>query len=143
MSDPDAPFAVGWATVDLERALAELRAGSGELAALAASLAVDPGADGDERRDGWLGARCRILGGGGAGPALVLLEPDTEGRLAATLARFGEGSVVRWVRRPPDGAGLVAGGSLRPGPFGPEGLVASPRPWGPHLLVVPDDPPGA
>ena len=31
------------------------------------------------------------------GPAIVLLEPSTEGRLAATLARHGEGWCATWL----------------------------------------------
>src|SRR3990172_3590180 len=42
-----------------------------------------------------LGARCRILRS--ADTEIVLLEPSTEGRLAAGLARHGEGSLVAYL----------------------------------------------
>lgn len=46
-----------------------------------------------------LGCVCRVATGvlfdGGS---LALLEPDTEGRLAASLARLGEGPTVAWLR---------------------------------------------
>jgi hypothetical protein len=73
---------VGWATVEAERAFEEL-----------ASLGV-PAAWGAQERDAQLGAsvwRREPSPDGLAGPALLVLEPDTEGRLAAFLARFGEG----------------------------------------------------
>ena len=87
-----------------------------------------------------LGARCRLLRFGDD-REIVLLEPSTEGRLAAALARYGEGSLALYL--------LVDGGaperarragftltSLGRGPFGPERLViAGPRD-GPFLILA-------
>ena len=119
--------AVAVATVDLERAGASYAGLLGEL----------PG-------DEILGARIATTGVAG----VVLAEPTTEGRLAATLARHGEGPAafcvaVPWAaigairrrlvelgERPRDGAG----------PFGPQVLARARPPWGPHLLVVPEAP---
>jgi hypothetical protein len=73
---------LGWATVEAERAFEEL-----------ASLGV-PAAWGAQERDAQFGAsvwRREPAPDGFDGPALFVLEPDTEGRLAAFLARFGEG----------------------------------------------------
>ena len=71
---------IGWATVEADRAEREL----GEVlgATLDAVRAV---------RDEDLGASVRRATPFAGGPALLLLEPDTEGRLAAILARHGEG----------------------------------------------------
>jgi hypothetical protein len=51
----------------------------------------------------------------------VVLEPDTEGRLAASLARFGEGVAVIY---------------LGDGPPGPGTLVRGGLPWGPHVILL-------
>ena len=121
---------VGWATVELDRAEVEV-------AALASSgePLVQP-AD-DERV---LGARCRLLRFGDAG-GVVLLEPSTEGRLAAALARHGEGSLALYLladagateRARRAGFTLTSAGR---GPFGPERLViAGPRD-GPFLILA-------
>jgi hypothetical protein len=124
---PDAELlAVGWATVELDRAAAEL--GGGPLA----------WADGP--RDALLGARVRIAAADApAGVALVLLEPDTEGRIAAALARHGEGVVAAWVRATDDEDdapdGRVGWSAASVGPFGRERLRLGPA-RGPHLLSV-------
>jgi hypothetical protein len=106
-------IAVGWATVELDRAAADLA----DVLGLAPE-AFAPAADSIA-----LGARCRIatrvLAGG---LSLVILEPVAEGRLAAALARLGEGPSVVWSRRAP--SSRVAAGAARPGPFGPERLVS-------------------
>jgi hypothetical protein len=115
------PIARGWATVELDRA-------AGELAGL-----LDEGASfSDAPRSALLGARCR------AGRAradengvrwIVLLEPDTEGRVAAFLARAGEGWAADWDRDdPPDlGTGVQ-------GPLGQERLTERSPPAGPFRL---------
>lgn len=129
------PAALGWATVELERAAGEfaadptLGANAGFAAAPATSL---------------MGARClvaRDLLPGGV--SLALLEPDTEGRLAATLARHGEGPAVLWLAVASlDAAAAalhvaeIATSASRPGPFGPERLVLGGASAGPHRLVV-------
>jgi hypothetical protein len=123
-------LALGWATVELERAsasLAEALTGAGPFVAAPSTEA--------------LGGRCLVGSSGlAAGPSLVILEPSTEGRLAATLARFGEGPVAAWFDAPSgdaavDGSGLV--GRWTAGPFGLEALVAGRPVHGPHLLLLP------
>ncbi len=112
-------LAVGWATIDLERAAAAWPPGD--------PLADDPA----------LGARARRAAGVAG---LVLLEPASEGRLAAALARRGEGPAVIYVRtdRPP--AALRAVGALLsatvPGPFGPQALVLGGSRFGPSVVAV-------
>lgn len=116
------PLAVGWATVELDRATADL--------AVALRL---PGPEPfvAVRRSDALGATARLAAGVGPdGGSLVVLEPDTEGRLAGSLARLGEGPVAMWLAVDGPGLGLEAlhgaGLSLSPevdGPFGPERLV--------------------
>jgi hypothetical protein len=116
---PELPIAaIGWATVDSERARADLDA----------VLSGDPGAPQLQpwapiERDPDLGARAwaRAAADPGGAPALVVLEPDTEGRLAASLARFGEGVAVIYL-----GEGMP-----RPGR-----LLRGGQAWGPHVVVV-------
>jgi hypothetical protein len=109
----------GWATVDLDRAGMELR----DL--LATDCAFE-----DAPRSEWLGARCRVgRAVGRADSTLVLLEPDTEGRLAAFLARHGEGWAADYVV---DDRGS---GRWRPGPLGPE-EPAPDQPTGDPILML-------
>ena len=105
--------AIGWATVDAERAATELPG--------IVFVAVEP--------ETALGARA-WLGRTGA-VDLVLLEPSTEGRLAAALARRGEGLAVLYlaVEGLADATGMTALG--RPGR-----LLAHDKPWGPFIVVV-------
>jgi hypothetical protein len=115
--------AIGWATVDHERAMAELDEALG-------GAAGATGAD-DEPwrplpRDGAMGARAQVRGLGAGMPALVVLEPDTEGRLAASLARFGEGVAVVYL------------GTLAAGGIGGARLVRGGPAWGPHVVVLGD-----
>lgn len=126
------PLGIGWATVDLDRAMAELAVDLG---------LVDPGAFRPAARSVVLGGTCRIadgvLPGGGL---LVVLEPDTEGRLAGSLARLGEGPVAAWLAAeangpdpdPVDAAATVAGAGLAfplggDGPLGFERLIVEGR----------------
>jgi Glyoxalase/Bleomycin resistance protein/Dioxygenase superfamily len=81
--------AIGWATVDLERAEREL----GHALGIPLETSV-------QDRDSELGATVRVSRPFGGGPDLELLEPDTEGRLAALLARNGEGVVSVTVEVP-------------------------------------------
>jgi hypothetical protein len=122
---------VGWATVELERAARELSA--------------TPAARWDAApRDVLLGARSRRLVAGEPGPAIVLLEPDTEGRLGAALARFGEGVAAIYLAAEgpdpiPTGEGGRAGGDparSAGGPLGPARLVPGRPAWGPHVLLL-------
>ena len=82
--------AIGWATVELDRAERELSK------ALGPAQEIGPWAP--ATRDPLLGAAARVGPMLGDGPTLILLEPDTEGRLAATLARHGEGVAAVYVR---------------------------------------------
>jgi hypothetical protein len=132
--------AVGVATVELDRA--EREYGGNWVSAP------------DDRLLG-ASARCVTTGtGGGTSPTLVLLEPNTEGRLAGALARHGEGPVALYLRVPPTGPsatsahkgahegahiGLRKGG----GPLGPQLLVLGGPPAGPFLLLVGDPSPAS
>ena len=143
-------LAVIWATVELERARAELTnlepASTGSAAADLAAIAIE---------DPLLGARVVVLPAAGDGVPVALAEPSTEGRLAATLARHGEGPAGRYVLAP---AGLATVRSLAAaagipisgpaiGPFGRSVLVLAGRVAGPHLILagrhlILVDPPG-
>ena len=99
---------VGWATVDAERAFRELDG------------VLGPATWVPDVRDAPLGAsvwRCDPSPSDDV--SLFVLEPDTEGRLAAFLARFGEGV----------GAVYVAGGG-----DGSRVVAVNPR-WGPYAIV--------
>jgi hypothetical protein len=123
-----------WATVELERALADLGAHA-ERAGPRAAAVGEP----------LLGARVLVLRSDVAGePPVALAEPSSEGRLAATLARHGEGPAGRYVTAP---VGLdvvrrlaaVAGIAISraaDGPFGSEVLVLDRPVTGPHLILV-------
>lgn len=115
----------GWATVDLDRA-------TGELADL-----LQPGTWFEEApRSVLLGARClrgrARLDGDAATDWIVLLEPDTEGRLAAFLARSGEGWAATW-SSPPAGWANRPG---TPGPLGEERLSGRIGAAGPFPLLL-------
>lgn len=117
------PIAVGWGTVELDRAIAHL---SSALGIAPTAFAVAPDCQ-------WLGAWCRVARDALDGLTIVIMEPATEGRLAATLARHDEGPCAIWLAAPATGAGTVA--TRSPGPFGPERLLDGPR-HGPHRLAV-------
>lgn len=123
-------LAVGWGTVDLERAA--LGQGSDRPTA--------PLPD-----DELLGARCLSVGPTADDLPIVLLEPNTEARLAASLARHGEGPIVLYLLVPArtiDRFRVVAPASgvhlSRPatGPFGRAVLVLDEAAWGPHVIVA-------
>jgi len=128
------PVALGWATVELDRAALELAAALG--------LPQDPFVITAPTSS--LGARARIAWDGlGPGVALILLEPSTEGRLAATLARQGEGPAAVWmgVASLPNaeatlGRAGVALAAADAGPFGAERLLLDGPIHGPHRLLV-------
>jgi len=120
-----APHAVGWATVDMDRALLDL---AGDL-----GIAPEAFADGVACRA--LGARCRVVEDSlPGGLSLAILEPATEGRLAATLARLGEGPAVVWYTT--DEASDAGPIPWRPGPFGLERHVPGDPVHGPHRLLI-------
>ena len=119
-----AVIALGWATVDTERGAAEL----------AAYGPFEPVADATI-----LGARCVVGPPATGGIRVAIVEPNTEGRLAATLARHDEGPAVLWVTgEPPADIPLSTPAH---GPFGNERLVLGGRLGGRHLIVV-DGPAG-
>ena len=128
------PSAIGWATVDLDRAAVEM----------ARALGLKTERFESAARSVALGSACRIaIGVLLDGGSLVLLEPDAEGRLAASLARFGEGPAVAWlqVEGPATAADALrtagfAVSAERDGPFGPERLIVDGPVHGPHRLLV-------
>ena len=93
--------AIGWATVEIERAERQLETAIG-----------DGGSWAEAPRDALLGARAAVYRSIAAErPLVVVLEPDTEGRLAASLARHGEGVAAAYVT-------VRAGAVLAAGAFG-------------------------
>lgn len=121
----------GHATVELDRAEIEVRASRVAMG--------EPGAR-SAPADGILGASSRLLRLPGDHDVL-LLEPDTEGRLAAALARHGEGMVAAYLLTDPAGAdrarragfGLSAAAQ---GPFGAQRLILGGPRDGPFLLLA-------
>jgi hypothetical protein len=130
---------IGWATVELERAAEDLDAAF--VRAGMPKPAWSPGP-----RDDLLGASAWVshewwpTWGPDEPPSIVLLEPDTEGRVAATLARFGEGVGAVYVApRPDDEASRADPARLgRPaaGPLGAGRLVLARPAWGPNVIVL-------
>jgi len=113
-----------WATVELDRAAREL-GGAGPFEGVQGDATL-----GASARRAPLGDRAR--------PVTILVEPDTEGLLAAALARFGEGVAAVYLG-PLDRADVddTPGlGPPRPGPLGPARLVIGRPTWGPHVLVL-------
>jgi hypothetical protein len=118
--------AVGWATVELDRAAASLSAELG--------TSFEP-----TNRDALLGASVRRSTSNE--PGILLLEPDTEGCLSGALAKHGEGPVALYLLVPilqqlPATLSIKAGS----GPLGPARLVLSGQPWGPFLILVEQGP---
>ena len=129
----DDVVAIGWATVDRERFLADLGSGSNE----------------ELPRDPHLGAFAVRHGPAGPGPQVLVLEPDTEGRLVASLVRNAEGPAAIYFSAPGGLDAFVADArrrrtpvsSVQAGPLGPSVVLLGGPTWGPHLIVV-DRPPG-
>jgi hypothetical protein len=119
-------LAVIWATVDVDRVLAGI--------GLAAEALPD---------DELLGAAVRLARPLDGEP-IALLEPTTEGRIAATLAQSGEGPAGQYVLATGGLSSLVeraaaAGIGIKradEGPFGPSVLVLGGPVAGPHLVLV-------
>jgi hypothetical protein len=114
--------AIGWATVELDRAAASL--------GTKLQTTFEP-----TSRDALLGASVRRSTG--KEPLILIEEPDTEGRLSGALARHGEGPVALYLRVPsleqlPGQLSIRAGS----GPLGPARLVLAGQPWGPFLILV-------
>jgi hypothetical protein len=128
------PIALGWATVELDRAAVELGT---ELGTPADRFQDAPGT-------AMLGARCRMARGIlPDGTFLVLLEPATEGRLAGSLARSGEGPVSVWLAVVDLDSALAAlrtagiGTSAEhDGPFRAERLIMDGPIHGPYRILV-------
>jgi hypothetical protein len=130
----DLPATIGWATVEMERAEREM-----QKRMPGARFTSAPG-------DSLLGARVRLLALD-ADPAsrIVLLEPSTEGRLAGSLARFGEGPVALYLHLGFRDLDPIRSAAARAeirlstpgdGPFGRSVLLVHGPAWGPHLLLV-------
>ena len=140
IADPVVLHALGWATVELDRAEAELDPWLGP-----------PPSDPRERLDPHLGARLRLRAGAGLpGAWTALMEPSTEGRTAASLARNGEGpfalylrpagGIEAWRAGPGADAGGAggrdgAGGAAADGPFGRQVLLRGGF-SGPQVLIT-------
>lgn len=134
-----AVVAVGWATVELDRAAAALQPADPTEAdgPFGEPASADP-------LDELLGAEARLVSRPLDRPGLVLLEPSTEGRLAASLARRGEGPAALYLA--PVGVTLRAGleqlaaagirTRLGRGPFGDAALVLGRTPGSPQLVLV-------
>lgn len=132
----------GWATVELDRAEASFGAASGSAGSVVhpATGAALTGAAHDDARDELLGALVRVIQAADH-REVVLLEPFTEGRLAATLARHGEGFAVLYlIADAVAPARAMAAGfvlsSAGLGPFGPQRLVVQGPRWGPFLVIA-------
>jgi hypothetical protein len=126
--DVQGALAVGWATVELDRAASQLS----HLLEPGSAFRAVPSSE-------ILGAHCRVgLAATMAALRIVLLEPATEGLLAGTLARSDEGWAVTWFPSTAPGAreGEPALSAARPGPFGDERLELGGRLAGPHRLRV-------
>lgn len=120
-------LAIGWATVDRERYVAGLGLGAVE------QLADDPH------------LAAFVVRHGLARPLTLVIEPTTEGRLAATLARSGEGPTAMYLGLGSGGmAAFVAaarpGGvpvsTVRPGPLGPSAILLGGVVWDPAIVLV-------
>ena len=131
----------GWATVELDRAESELSMWLAEEEDGPSDADRSPGA----RTDPHLGALARVRSAGGLpGDAFVILEPNTEGRLGASLARDGEGPCALYLV--PDGGVDAWATTARErgdalavpavGPLGPQVLLLGDAVAGPHLLLV-------
>ena len=128
--------ALGWATVELDRAERELTV----------DLGLAPDAFIEAPDSAVMGARCRVaLETLPGGVALVILEPATEGRLSAGLARYGEAPLAAWfvldgssgaVMPPPTvtSAGEPAR-AARAGPTVPGTPSAAVGPFGPERIA--------
>ncbi len=136
---PARVVAIGWATVDLDRAWVEL-----STADPADGPPFDDGSVRESARDDLLGARSRWLADEVAGPGLILLEPDTEGRLAAGLVRRGEGPIALYVAlvglELSDAVDRLGSGGVRvrtgQTALGPGAIVLGRSVAGPQVLLV-------
>jgi hypothetical protein len=117
-----APIAIGWATVESDRAIAEL----------VDALALDASAFLPATGSAVLGSFVLVASGVLDGAVdLAVVEPSTEGRLTAHLARHGEGPTVAWLAA----STMDSTNPGTSGPFGSERLLA-PQPDGLLRLLV-------
>jgi len=125
---------VAWSTVELDRAERDLGMWLDSRETAGPSVA-----------DPLLGARTRVRSAPDLpGGRLVFAEPSTEGRLAASLARDGEGPCALYLEPTGGLAGWRATARSRgaavsrrePGPCGPQVLALGGPVAGPHLLLV-------
>jgi hypothetical protein len=118
MAEPP-PIARIWATVDAERTIRDA-------GLVAVPLAEDP----------LLGASVHLIEPPGEVP-IAILEPTTEGGIAAALARHGEGpagTYVAWNQSLDDvGEPLTRSDT---GPFGAAAIAAAFPAWGPFMVLV-------
>lgn len=127
----------GWATVEFDRAQTSF----GVMPEAATSRSQLGSHDQHEvAPDELLGAGTRVI----RTPddrEVALLEPFTEGRLAAALARHGEGFVALYLIADLEAAararaaGLVLSAAGR-GPFGTQRLVIGGPRWGPFIVLA-------
>ena len=117
-----------WRTVDVERTVAE--------------LGLEPEPLGEDQVIGGRGVLVRPA----EGPPTAILEPSTEGRLAAALARHGEGD-AGFYAAPPDGLDEARRSGARlsaeaAGPFGRSALFmpGPPLDGGPLIIIVESPP---
>jgi hypothetical protein len=129
---------IGWATVELERAAEDLDAAFNRAGLPQPAWTPGP-------RDDLLGATTWVsrewwpTWTSDDPPAIVLLEPDTEGRVAATLAKFGEGVATIYVAaRAGDPARIDPArlGRPAPGPLASGRLLLTRPTWGPNVIVL-------
>ncbi|HEX3266017.1 MAG TPA: hypothetical protein VHR16_10150 [Candidatus Limnocylindrales bacterium] len=129
---------IGWATVELERAAEELDAAF-HRAGMPQPSWTPAKPDGLLGAAAWVSREWWPTWDTEEPPAIVLLEPDTEGRLAAALARSGEGVAAIYLA--PREAGLLTAdrarvGTAAAGPLGTGRLVLARPTWGPHVVVL-------
>lgn len=133
----------GWATVELDRAEAAfgVTPGSASAAPLATRAVAPATRDvAEDARDELLGAVARVIRTPD-GREIALLEPFTEGRLAAALARHGEGVVALYLIADPGASARVRAtgivlSSAGLGPFGTQRLVIGGPRWGPFIVLA-------
>lgn len=121
----------GWATVDLDRAEATFTRERGPSTRSTAVVDAMLGAHG----------RALLLADG---HEVVLLEPFTEGRIAAALARHGEGPLVTYVLAGPGAPSRARAAGIQlssegAGPFGLQRLILGGPRWGPFVVLVAGD----
>jgi hypothetical protein len=127
---------IGWATVDLERAAADLELAGADIASPGAMF--EPGVGDD------LLAAASLVGRPVGQPVVILLEPISEDRLAAGLARRGEGPLALYVAPVHGSLGTsldrLAAAGIRTrtgqGPVGEAALVLGRPAAGPQLILV-------